>query len=94
MNYMQTSGGGSDGFVLEYQAGSIEQHFRHEGPDLSLPEVVRAFQSYASGDDAWQTSIAWAREESGASNGLSAGGPGALVVFLVVAYIAWRLWFL
>lgn len=62
MTYMQTSGSAKDGFVLEYQDGDTECHFRCPAV-LSLPQVTRAFLSYANGTDDWKAGFEWVSEE-------------------------------
>jgi hypothetical protein len=58
LTYLQTAGTASDGFVLEHQAGSTEEH--HTCPDrLSLERVTAAFIAYAKGDTSWRTAFRW-----------------------------------
>jgi hypothetical protein len=59
LTYLQVSGAVKTGFVLEYQEGSLDQHYRSHAGDLPLEAVTRAFQSYARGDEAWGQSIDW-----------------------------------
>lgn len=62
MTYIQTSGSATSGFVLEYQEGDTDQHYRC--PDtLSLPQVTKAFLSYAQGTDSWKTALNWEKED-------------------------------
>ncbi len=56
--YIQASGPTANGFSLEYQDGSLKEHF--ECPvDLPLEEVIKVFQAYALGGDQWRTSCNW-----------------------------------
>jgi hypothetical protein len=58
LTYIQASGSAKDGFWLEYQAGSIDKHYRC--PDqLSLERATGVFVSYVQADDGWKTSIQW-----------------------------------
>ena len=48
-------------YLLEYQDGSLDRHFRAvEGP-FSLERVVAAFASYMRGDPSWQQTFTWER---------------------------------
>lgn len=49
-----------DGFVLERQDGSPSKRYT-SADNLSLAQVIRAFASYARGDDAWKKDFAWAK---------------------------------
>jgi hypothetical protein len=59
LSYMQTDGDPEAGFVLEYQAGSLEAHFICTNRALSLEEIIQAFSWYAAGDDRWRSEFAW-----------------------------------
>ena len=43
-----------DGFQLEYQEGSIAQHYHCTREDLSADEVVEVFRDYLAGDIFWK----------------------------------------
>ena len=62
MVYIQCMGSEREGFVLEYQEGSLDQHFIASDDHLSLAAVTRAFHSAASGDEGWRTQVAWELE--------------------------------
>ena len=62
MTYIQSSGCAEDGFVLEYQEGDTDSHYRC--PDaLSLERVTEAFLSYAKGTDYWRTAYPWQQQD-------------------------------
>ena len=42
------------GFQLEYQDGSIAQHYHCTREDLSEAEVIEVFRDYAAGDIFWK----------------------------------------
>ena len=42
------------GFHLEYQEGSIAQHYRCTREDLSADEVIEVFRNYLAGDIFWK----------------------------------------
>ncbi len=91
MTYIQTAGTFDDGFVLEYQLGSIDQHFRSESDSLPLETVSEAFLLYAAGDPAWQQVTSWQKEDlGGASTPLWPIVAVVLVAAAVVAYLATR----
>jgi hypothetical protein len=59
MTYMQVCGGGNDGYLLEYQEGSMERHYQSVDQHLPADKVLQAFASYLEGTDLWLTSILW-----------------------------------
>lgn len=61
MTYIQTSGAGDTGYVLEYQDESLRKHYRSQDEAVSLERVIRAFQQYAKGDDTWKRDFRWVR---------------------------------
>jgi hypothetical protein len=63
--YMQTAGDTSSGFILEYQDGSIDNHWRAANQAISLEDVVFAFQCFALGDDQWRNKFEWEKFELG-----------------------------
>jgi hypothetical protein len=46
---------------LEYQDGSLEEHYEVAGGPVQFHRVAEAFRSYAAGDNAWQTEFPWSR---------------------------------
>lgn len=50
-------------FGLEYQDGSIDNHYSAVRHDLDLETIVRVFTLYAQGDERWQTELEWERME-------------------------------
>jgi hypothetical protein len=56
--YIQTLLDGAE-YVVEYRAGGPDQHFQAFADDVA--EVVRVFQAYAKGDDAWKQAFDWTR---------------------------------
>jgi hypothetical protein len=73
MTYIQTTGDQKVGFVVEYQAGDAEHHYRAKPRglsqvdrrwprcDLTADEVVKALVSYSTGTDDWKTMAEWER---------------------------------
>jgi hypothetical protein len=58
MKYMQSSWTSQDSFLLEYQEGATEEHFRC--PDrLSLNEITTAFIAYAKENPSWRSAFRW-----------------------------------
>jgi hypothetical protein len=53
------------GFALEYKDDSPAGHYYYPGNDLTLAQVVEAFQSYARGSTEWRFSFKWVRYASG-----------------------------
>lgn len=56
--YIQVSGSVKDGFSMEYQDGSLDKHYYCPG-DMSLEVTVKAFISYARGENEWQKTLKW-----------------------------------
>ncbi|MDJ0941464.1 MAG: hypothetical protein QNJ00_17005 [Woeseiaceae bacterium] len=56
--YMQVAGGPGN-FKLEYQDGSIEEHYSCSRNDLSADDVVNAFLSYFRVDNRWRKDYPW-----------------------------------
>jgi hypothetical protein len=59
--YLQTSMQSSDEFIIEYQDGSLDKHFRASAFDLS--DVTDAFKAYAVQNESWITQFDWQRIE-------------------------------
>ena len=49
------------GYVLEYQNGSLDQHFNVVGGAIVLERIVAAFSKYLLGDGSWLTDFDWER---------------------------------
>ena len=91
MTYMQASGYPGRGFVLEYQDGSLEQHYYCADPDISAGKVIDAFRSYLARDDKWRKRYLWKREHQGAN--ISPAIARNIVIFVIgatLAFIAWQ----
>jgi hypothetical protein len=91
MTYIQAAGGASERFLLEYQEGSIDQHYRSTSNDLSLSTVTEAFSLYASGDPSWKSLATWEREDLSQYSPAFPLLPMALIGAAILALIAW-LW--
>jgi hypothetical protein len=59
LTYLQAEGSVRAGFVLEYQDGSLDRHFRSRDPALPLAQVTEIFQSYGRGEATWREGLAW-----------------------------------
>ena len=59
LTYLQVTGGGPMGLALEFQEGSLDQHYRSTNPDLPLALVTDLFQRYARGDQSWREEVEW-----------------------------------
>ena len=71
--------GGTAGLVLEYRDSQTDGHFVAKGRELSAEDVVAAFESFASGDDAYKEAATWEpfEQKDGGS------GCGSAVLLLV-----------
>ncbi|MHC4591664.1 MAG: hypothetical protein ACYS8L_03095 [Planctomycetota bacterium] len=54
MTYMQAGGDRNVGFDLEYQEGSMDQHFRATRNDIPLTEVLQVLIEYRDGRTEWK----------------------------------------
>ena len=64
--FIQTFGSRDAGFDLEYrEAKPLDQQYEVPGGVRDIAPVIKAFQDYAAGGDAWRTTFAW--EEQGQS---------------------------
>ena len=64
MTYIQASGDKNSDFDLEYQSGTVKEHFRAIEDNITLDQVVQAFKLYRDGITTWQSAftfekIAW-----------------------------------
>ncbi|HFC08426.1 MAG TPA: hypothetical protein ENJ54_01025 [Chloroflexi bacterium] len=58
MSYIQTVGDCKDGFIVEYQEGSLEQHYRCPSL-LKANQVANLFVAYQNGDGDWKEQCSW-----------------------------------
>jgi hypothetical protein len=47
------------GYVLEYQDGSLDKHFRAVDEPIWLDRILSAFLKYLRGDESWQSDFVW-----------------------------------
>lgn len=57
--YIQTAENGEGDCTLEYREGSEESHFCCTNEELSIEDVIGAFQEYANNNDAWRDRFPW-----------------------------------
>ena len=57
--YIQTAENDEGECTLEYREGSVENHFCCTSEELSIDDVIGAFQDYANNNDAWKTRFPW-----------------------------------
>ena len=85
---MQTSGSTKNGFLLEYQNGSLQEHYAASGPELPLNLVQKAFSSYFLDSSYWKTHFKWEKEaESQATN--YRASKLLLMIALIAGIILW-----
>jgi hypothetical protein len=89
LTYIQTAGSPSEGFLLEYQAGSLDQHHRSTENTLPLSTVTNAFQRYAAEDPSWRSLVTWQRD---APSPQAARFPLLPVAVLAAALLGLALW--
>jgi hypothetical protein len=96
--YIQTAENGEGECTLEYREGSEENHFCCTNEELSIDDVIGAFQEYANTNDAWKARFLWrplymdpdaelqqAASESSSSEPSAAGKSGCLGMVLLIA---------
>ena len=59
MTYVQTSGGATSGFVLEYQEGAIKEHYQSADKKLPLEVVAGCFMQFRDGEADWAERVAF-----------------------------------
>ena len=95
MTYIRTSGSPADGFVLEYQDGSLDQHFACSDPDLDSQRVTRAFTLFLDDDQSYKTEFNWEKQDVGdgewsRSTEIIVGAITILGVLILVASVIWK----
>ena len=68
MTYLQIAGDTSSGFVMEYQNGSLDEHYSTE-ENVSEKEVIEAFQAFTRGETTWIDQFNWKKEELNKGSG-------------------------
>jgi len=89
MTYMQTSGSIQEGFILEYQEGSVDEHYACTNSPLTQDLLVQAFKDYLNGKPDWINDLTWEKEDIQTA---SFSWLLVIVVLFVLAAIAY--WFL
>ena len=61
MTYMQTADNADGRYVIEYQVGSVTEHYACY--DANLDTVKAAFGAYLDGDPSWQKMVTWEKQD-------------------------------
>ena len=61
MYYLQACGDKESGFQVEYQEGSLDEHYE-SCSILTFSEAVDIFHSYFDGNDDWKTGYSWKKQ--------------------------------
>ena len=62
LTYMQCAKQAPDsGYVIEYQDGSVKEHYGATGGPIALDRVVSAFIKYLRRDPSWRGDFEWER---------------------------------
>lgn len=91
MSYIQTCKTSDGYYVLEYQEGSLEEHYECADEMLNFQKVSMAFSSYLKGSDEWKTVLRWQPLGSSSEDNGAARPVKLLVLVVVVAIIAFTL---
>ena len=59
--YLQCHGGKSVGYSLEYQEGSLDEHYECSD-DLTEKDVIEVFQAYRNEDESWKAKFSWVKQ--------------------------------
>ena len=62
MTYIQVAGDRTVGFLLEYQEGSLKEHYRAADDAIELERIVQTFILYRDGNDNWRRGFTFERE--------------------------------
>lgn len=67
MAYIQAAigEGEEDGFILEYQDGSLDRHYVASNRDIPQEEILKAFLAYLTGDESWKSNYLWETADMG-----------------------------
>ena len=57
--YIQTAENDEGNCTLEYRDGSEESHFSCTNEELSIDDVIGAFQEYGINNDSWKSRFPW-----------------------------------
>ena len=90
--YIQTLGGPSEGYLLEYREGSAQRHFRCTEAALTTDAVLAAFLAYFHGRADYKTGLRWVQETPKDSSGLPALVLAVALVVLVGLLAWWLAW--
>ena len=63
LTYMQVSGKLSEGVILEYQEGSVSEHYLCSNIPLKGIQVIAVFKNYLSGSESWKSLLTWEKEK-------------------------------
>lgn len=85
MSYIQTCKTSDGNFVLEYQEGSLDEHYECTDKMLTFQKVSTTFTSYLNGSEEWKTSLTW---QPFYFSSKTAGGTARTVKLLVIVVIA------
>ena len=91
MSYIQTCRESDGRYVLEYQEGSLDQHYECADALLTFQKVSMAFTGYFNGTDEWKTALTWQPLGSSAEGGGTALPVKLLVMVVVAAVIAFTI---
>jgi len=62
MTYIQAAGHEETGFVVEYQEGTLEEHYQSTEKNIDIRRIIEMFQLYLAGNPAWIAMVSWEKE--------------------------------
>lgn len=92
LTYIQTSGSTETGFVLEYQDGSLEQHYSCIEAPLRTSQIVETLQRYYTNHDRWKSNFTWEKEDLGVTTTQKSLGARTIVSVLGITIAAIVIW--
>ena len=92
LSYIQTRNIVGNGYALEYQEVTRDEHYICSKAHLSVEDIAKAFQSYFSEDEHWKKDFDWKKEGSGSFTGnFVADLVIGFVILLILGVIIWKL---
>lgn len=92
MTYIQISGSAESGFALEYQDGSIEEHYSCTDAPLNTDQIVETLRRYFSNHDRWKSEFGWEKEDLGSSTAQANVGTRTILSVLGLAVAGIVIW--
>lgn len=67
--FIQSGGSPENGFDLEFQDGSTDEHYRAEGDPFTRGEVEQTYIQYLRDETGWKDEYTWNKKDLSSSSG-------------------------